>query len=62
MNHGVCTGRATVRAEATTVELLGREGVFSKVTGFAYAPREARVQIASGAGGRFALAGAKCER
>ncbi|GAA2525740.1 hypothetical protein GCM10010398_07830 [Streptomyces fimbriatus] len=25
-------------------------------------PRDARAQIASGAGGRFALAGAKCER
>ncbi len=29
---------------------------------FAYVPRDARPQIASGAGGRFALAGAKCER
>jgi 5-deoxy-glucuronate isomerase len=62
VNNGVCTVRATVQAEATTLELLGREGVFSEVTGFAYTPRDARVQIASGAGRRFALAGAKCER
>lgn len=43
-------------------QLLGRESVFSGVTDFAYVPRDARAQIASGAGGRFALAGAKCER
>jgi 5-deoxy-glucuronate isomerase len=36
--------------------------VFTSVTDFAYVPRDARAQIASGAGGRFALAGAKCER
>lgn len=58
MNNG---GR-TVPAEATPVELPGGEGVFSGVTDFAYAPSGARVQIASGVGGRFALAGAKCER
>jgi 5-deoxy-glucuronate isomerase len=43
-------------------EILGRESVFAGVSDFVYAPRDARVQIASGAGGRFALAGAKCER
>ncbi|GAA3498192.1 CoA-acylating methylmalonate-semialdehyde dehydrogenase [Streptomyces prasinosporus] len=32
------------------------------VTDVVYAPRDARTPIASGAGGRFALAGAKCER
>jgi 5-deoxy-glucuronate isomerase len=36
--------------------------VFGGVTDFAYVPRDARAQIASGAEGRFALAGAKCER
>ncbi|MFM9592901.1 5-deoxy-glucuronate isomerase [Streptomyces scabiei] len=46
----------------TEFEILGREGVFAGVSDFVYAPRDARVQIASGAGGRFALAGAKCER
>jgi 5-deoxy-glucuronate isomerase len=42
--------------------LSGRESVFAGVSDFAYVPRDARAQIASGAGGRFALAGAKCER
>ena len=49
-------------AEGTEFQLLGREGVFASVTDFAYVPRDARVLIASGVGGRFALAGAKCER
>lgn len=51
-----------VPAKAPPLELPGREGVLSGVTGFAYAPSRTRVQIASGVGGRFALAGAKCER
>ncbi|MFF8640150.1 5-deoxy-glucuronate isomerase [Streptomyces sp. NPDC015345] len=56
------TGGCTVHAEGGIIELLGRESVFSGVTDFAYVPRDAHIQIASGAGGRFALAGAKCER
>ncbi|MGV9884291.1 5-deoxy-glucuronate isomerase [Streptomyces sp. NPDC003006] len=56
------TGGCTVHTEGGIIELLGRESVFSGVTDFAYVPRDARIQIASGAGGRFALAGAKCER
>ncbi|MEU1281831.1 5-deoxy-glucuronate isomerase [Streptomyces sp. NPDC005805] len=45
-----------------TFQLHGRDSVFGSVSDFAYVPRDARVQIASGAGGRFALAGARCER
>ncbi|HZG05611.1 MAG TPA: 5-deoxy-glucuronate isomerase [Streptomyces sp.] len=45
-----------------TFELHGRTDVFSGVTDFAYAPRDARVRIATAAGGRFALTGARCER
>ncbi|MEU4996505.1 5-deoxy-glucuronate isomerase [Streptomyces sp. NPDC021622] len=56
------TGGCTVQAEGEIIELLGRDGVFSGVSDFAYVPRDAHIQIASGAGGRFALAGAKCER
>ncbi|MGA4848940.1 5-deoxy-glucuronate isomerase [Streptomyces sp. G5(2025)] len=56
------TGGCTVHTEGGIIELLGRESVFSGVTDFAYVPRDAHIQIASGAGGRFALAGAKCER
>jgi 5-deoxy-glucuronate isomerase len=55
-------GGCTVRADEEEFQLLGRETVFASVSDFAYVPRDARVQIASGAGGRFALAGAKCER
>ncbi|MGW7405805.1 5-deoxy-glucuronate isomerase [Streptomyces sp. NPDC054833] len=55
-------GGCTVRTEGNEFQLLGRESVFGGASDFAYAPRDARVQIASGAGGRFALAGAKCER
>ncbi len=55
-------GAGTVHIEDKTFQLLGRDNVFAGVTDFAYVPRVARVQIASGAGGRFALAGAKCER
>ncbi|MET7618129.1 5-deoxy-glucuronate isomerase [Streptomyces sp. NPDC005408] len=55
-------GGCTVQTQGETFELQGRESVFSGVTDFAYVPRDAHAQIASGAGGRFALAGAKCER
>ncbi len=56
------SGGCTVYTDGMTVELLGRESVFDGVSDFAYVPRDAHAQIASGAGGRFALAGAKCER
>lgn len=57
------TGGCTVTLDSGEVfELVGRESVFSGVTDFAYVPRDAHVQIATGAGGRFALTGARCER
>ncbi|QGZ49024.1 5-deoxy-glucuronate isomerase [Streptomyces sp. QHH-9511] len=56
------TGGCTVQIDGEIFQLLGRDSVFGGVTDFAYVPRDARAQIASGAGGRFALAGAKCER
>ncbi|MFJ6655911.1 5-deoxy-glucuronate isomerase [Streptomyces sp. NPDC091377] len=55
-------GGCTVRVGDENLRLLGREGVFASVTDFAYVPRDAQAQISSDAGGRFALAGAKCER
>jgi len=60
--QGGCTVRTADDITDEEFQLLGRESVFASVSDFAYAPRDARVQIASGAGGRFALAGAKCER
>ncbi|WP_299527570.1 5-deoxy-glucuronate isomerase [uncultured Streptomyces sp.] len=56
------TGGCTVRVAGEIFELDGRASVFDGVTDFAYLPRAAHAQISSGAGGRFALAGAKCER
>ncbi|MFD5326648.1 5-deoxy-glucuronate isomerase [Streptomyces sp. NPDC127092] len=56
------SGGGTVRVEGETLELVGRASPFDGVSDFAYVPRDTHAQIASGAGGRFALAGAKCER
>ncbi|MER7787898.1 5-deoxy-glucuronate isomerase [Streptomyces sp. NPDC097640] len=55
-------GGCTVVTEGQTFELHGRESVFSGVSDFAYLPRDAHAEIASEAGGRFALTGARCER
>ncbi|MFI6641870.1 5-deoxy-glucuronate isomerase [Streptomyces sp. NPDC050504] len=55
-------GGCTVHVEGEFFELQGRPSPFTDVTDFVYLPRDAHAQIASGAGGRFALAGAKCER
>lgn len=55
-------GGCTVHVGKEEFQLLGRESVFAGVSDFAYVPRDAQASIASGAGGRFALAGAKCER
>ncbi|MCD9872232.1 5-deoxy-glucuronate isomerase [Streptomyces guryensis] len=60
--QGGCTVRTADGTSDEEFQLLGRDNVFASVSDFAYVPRDARVQIASGAGGRFALAGAKCER
>ncbi|MGW2343673.1 5-deoxy-glucuronate isomerase [Streptomyces sp. NPDC001661] len=56
------SGGCSVRAEGMNLELSGRGSVFSSVSDFAYVPRDTSVEISSGAGGRFALAGAKCGR
>ncbi|OEJ26813.1 5-deoxy-glucuronate isomerase [Streptomyces agglomeratus] len=56
------SGGCTVHVDGESFELLGRPSVFGSVTDFAYVPRDAHARIASGAGGRFALAGARCER
>ncbi|MCS0638623.1 5-deoxy-glucuronate isomerase [Streptomyces sp. LP05-1] len=55
-------GGCTVQVHGVSFELRGRENVFGGVTDFAYLPRDAHARISSGAGGRFALAGARCER
>ncbi|GLX37191.1 hypothetical protein Sros01_32640 [Streptomyces roseochromogenus] len=42
--------------------LEGRGGVFDGPSDFAYLPRDGRAEVGSARGGRFALAGARCER
>jgi 5-deoxy-glucuronate isomerase len=56
------SGGCTVAAEGETFELHGRTSVFEAVSDFAYVPRDGEVSIASTAGGRFALTGARCTR
>lgn len=56
------SGSCTVSVDGETFELAGRRGVFTRVTDFAYAPRDAEVTVSSAAGGRFALPAARASR
>jgi 5-deoxy-glucuronate isomerase len=53
-------GACRVTVDGERFDLEGRESVFSRVTDFAYAPRDARVEIAGT--GRFALPAASASR
>jgi 5-deoxy-glucuronate isomerase len=55
-------GSATVSCDGETFELHGRRDVFSRVSDFAYAPRDATVTVTSAGGGTFALPSARCAR
>ncbi|WP_231333279.1 5-deoxy-glucuronate isomerase [Actinomadura graeca] len=60
---GACAVTVAAPAGGTvTFELTGRRDVFSRVTDFAYVPRDAAVRVSSREGGRFALPSARCER
>jgi 5-deoxy-glucuronate isomerase len=52
-------GSCVVECDGSRFELEGRDDVFSRVSDFAYVPRDARVTVRGS--GRFALAGARCE-
>jgi 5-deoxy-glucuronate isomerase len=52
------SGSCLVTSANQTFELEGRENVFSRVSDFAYVPRDASLTIQSASGGRFALTGA----
>jgi 5-deoxy-glucuronate isomerase len=52
-------GACSVAVDGERFELEGRDDVFAAVSDFAYVPRDARVEIASAAGGRFALPSAR---
>jgi 5-deoxy-glucuronate isomerase len=55
-------GAATVVTGKHRFDLAGRRGVFTAVSDFAYIPRDSEVTVASDAGGRFAILGARAER
>jgi 5-deoxy-glucuronate isomerase len=55
-------GACTVTVVGERFDLGGRAGVFAAVTDVVYAPRDARVEIASERGGRFALPSARAAR
>jgi 5-deoxy-glucuronate isomerase len=56
------SGSGTVRCAGETFQLQGRRDVFSRISDFAYVPRDAEVTVASTGGGRFALVSARCTR
>jgi len=56
------SGGCTVRVDGGEYSLIGRDGVFERVTDCLYVPRDADVVLTSAGGGRFALAGARCRR
>jgi 5-deoxy-glucuronate isomerase len=56
------SGSCSVECEGETLDLQGRRSVFSRVSDFAYVPRDSTLTISSAAGGRFALPSAVCDR
>jgi 5-deoxy-glucuronate isomerase len=55
-------GACSVTCDGERLDLDGRDDVFSQVSDFAYVPRDARLELASERGGRFALAAARAAR
>ncbi|KZM70176.1 5-deoxy-glucuronate isomerase [Nocardia terpenica] len=55
-------GSCTVRVDGQVFELAGRDTVFTRVTDFAYVPRDAEVELISAAGAEIALPMARCTR
>ena len=56
------SGGCTVAVDGETFVLAGRDDVFSALTDFLYVPRDARVEVASDGGGRFALTSSRADR
>jgi 5-deoxy-glucuronate isomerase len=56
------SGSCTVACDGEVFDVAGRRGVFTRVTDFAYVPRDADVTVSSPTGGRFALCGARATR
>jgi 5-deoxy-glucuronate isomerase len=55
-------GGCRAKVDGDTFALEGRENVFSAVSDFLYVPRDARVEVASDGGGRFALSSSRADR
>jgi len=55
-------GGCDVTCDDERVTLTGRRSVFTRVTDFAYLPRDAAVTIRAASGGRFALPAARADR
>ncbi|MFC9437227.1 5-deoxy-glucuronate isomerase [Nocardia sp. NPDC057030] len=53
-------GACTVRVDGMTFELSGRDSVFTRVTDFAYVPRDAKVELTAVADLELALPMARC--
>jgi 5-deoxy-glucuronate isomerase len=56
------SGGCTVACDGQQFTLTGRRSVFTRVTDFAYVPRDAEVIVSSPAGGRFALPATRANR
>ncbi|HEY7271881.1 MAG TPA: 5-deoxy-glucuronate isomerase, partial [Actinoplanes sp.] len=56
------SGGCDVTCDDERVTLTGRASVFSRVTDFAYVPRDATVTLRAPGGGRFALPSARADR
>jgi 5-deoxy-glucuronate isomerase len=56
------SGSCVVKCEESRFELSGRRDVFSRVSDFAYVPRDALVVLSSAGGGRFAVPSARATR
>jgi 5-deoxy-glucuronate isomerase len=56
------SGACEVIADGERLVLAGRRSVFSRVSDFAYVPRDAELTLLSGDGGRFALPAATASR
>ena len=56
------SGGCRVECDGEAFDVVGRRNVFSRVTDFAYVPRDAQVTVSSADGGRFALPAARATR
>jgi 5-deoxy-glucuronate isomerase len=56
------SGGCRVECDGETFDVAGRRSVFTRVSDFAYVPRDADVTVSSAGGGRFALPAARATR